>query len=116
MTPLALPWWHAHVADHGGRLGWSGYGAEGDSSHRPWRAVVDLGRSYLVTSDGRLYLTQAPRHEFTPESLILAARQGLFGLRLLSEAEAESRRGGNRRRLLAKLDARKRSPEDIGKS
>ena len=53
---------------------WSGYNAAGDPAHRQ-ALVVDVGRDFLITSEGNLYLTGPGRMqfaEFSPAEFALA--------------------------------------------
>jgi hypothetical protein len=95
----------AHLTIRNGRFAWSGYNASGDPTHRQ-ALVVDVGRDFLITSDGKLYLTSpGPRQfaEFSPSEFALAAKGGMFGFTLLHEDEAASwrrdRHDQERRRL-----------------
>jgi hypothetical protein len=75
-----------------GRFAWSGYNASGDPSHRQ-ALVVDVGRDFLITSEGKLYLTSSgPRQfaEFSPWEFALAAKGGMFGFTVLGGDEAAS--------------------------
>lgn len=78
----------AHLTIRKGRLTWSGHLASGDPAHT-WAAVVDVGRDFIILNDeDQLYLTgPGPQHfeKFTPEGLVVAARAGMFGFRLLEE-------------------------------
>ncbi len=85
------------------RKGWyySGYNASGDPlilrgqrgqapAPVPYDAVVDVGREFLLTSDGLLYILgpeMAQAREWEPARLVVAARLGMFGFRLLEWRE-----------------------------
>jgi hypothetical protein len=82
----------AHLIIRNGRFAWSGYNASGDPAHSP-ALVVDTGRDFLITSDGKLYLTGAGRlqfAEFSPSEFALAAKSGMFGFTVLGGDEAAS--------------------------
>jgi hypothetical protein len=91
----------AHIADHRkiratGRCGkprrvkvepfYSGYGATGDARHKPFLAVVDVGREFTIGEDGILYvpgfLTRGKG--FTAATLLLGAKHGLFGMKVVT--------------------------------
>jgi hypothetical protein len=106
----------AHLILRDGRWTWSGYGASGDPAHRPFGLIVDIGRDFLITGEGRLYLTGAGPLRFTewsPEAVVLAARGGMFGFRLLAEDEAGARRHDAEGRRRRKLGRRGRIAEDL---
>lgn len=77
----------AHIwRNRQGELNFSGYGATGDPSHKPYVAVIDVGRAFQIgTDDGLLfYFDKAAGYQtFSAEGMILAAREELFGFRLL---------------------------------
>jgi hypothetical protein len=82
----------AHLIIRNGRFAWSGYNASGDPAHRH-ALVVDVGRDFLITSEGNLYLTSpGPRQfaEFSPSEFVLAAKGGMFGFTVLGGDEAAS--------------------------
>ena len=84
----------AHLTHRDGRFAWSGYGASGDPAHRPYALIVDVGRDFHITEEGRLYLTgPGPKRftEWSPEAVVLSARGGMFGFRVVAEDEAGSR-------------------------
>lgn len=90
-----------HLVEVEGRLLWSGYHASGDPTmgrggsgrgntapRHPYAARIDMGcpeeRYHIGPDDDRLHLLRDGRYiDFTPEALLLAARRGMFGLRLL---------------------------------
>jgi hypothetical protein len=105
----------AHLTIQNNRLDWSGYGASGDPRHRPYALVADVGRDFLITSEGELYLHgPGPMHfeEFTPNGFVLAARSGWFGFRVLAEGEAGSRQRDRREQERRKLGRRGRIAAD----
>lgn len=89
----------AHFFKDGRRWRFSGYNACGDpydgkggtrpgpeTATRPFDAVVDIGREFILTSDGRLYLTGLGKGQFStfsPEAVLLAAKLGHFGFKLI---------------------------------
>ena len=82
----------AHLIIRNGRFAWSGYNAGGDPAHRQV-LVVDVGRDFLITSEGNLYLTGPgcmQFAEFSPSEFVLAARGGMFGFTVLHEDEVAS--------------------------
>jgi hypothetical protein len=104
--------YHAHLFIHRGRLAWSGYQASGDTKHAPYSLVVDIGRAFLLTSEdvSKLYLIgPGTQHfeTFTPDSLALAARRGMFGFRIVAENEPASRKADKARAASSK-DRRRR--------
>ena len=105
----------AHLLLHDGRWTWSGYGASGDPAH-VHALVVDVGRDFLITEEGRLYLIgPGPLQftEWTPEAVVLAARGGMFGFRVVIEDEAGARRRDAEERRRRKLGRRGRIAEDL---
>jgi hypothetical protein len=105
----------AHLILRDGRWTWSGYGASGDPSHRPFGLIIDIGRDFLITGEGTLYLTgHGPLRfaEFSPEAVVLAGRGGMFGFRVLHDEEAGSRRRDAEQRRRRKLGRRQRIAED----
>lgn len=67
-------------------LYWSGPNAEGDEFQSPICVVIDVGREFTMTFDGKLYLTGAGVGQyktFTPWALYTAAAQGYYGFTLL---------------------------------
>jgi len=91
----------AHIFQKAGRFYFSGHNASGDPFEgaglradrepRPFDAVVDVGRDFVVTPEGQLYVTGP--HQFmtwTADELVLAAKKGWFGFKLL-EVEAPHR-------------------------
>jgi hypothetical protein len=82
----------AHLVIRNNRLVWSGYNASGDPAHTH-ALVVDVGRDFLITSDGRLYLSSpGPLQfaEFSPTGFAVAARSGMLGFTVLKDDEAAS--------------------------
>ena len=88
----------AHLFRDGRTWRFSGYNAGGDPfdgagdraaksmKRRPFDAVIDVGRDFKLTEDGRLYLTGLGRVQFstwTPEALVLAAKLGHFGFKVI---------------------------------
>jgi hypothetical protein len=104
----------AHLYVHKGRLAWSGAWASGDPGHAPYAFVVDVGRDFQLTGDGRrIYLNgPGPIHhaELTPEAFIVAAKAGMFGFKILSQAEGRAMARDRAARSWAKLPARSRGP------
>lgn len=87
----------AHLFQKAGRYYFSGYNACGDPFEgagfrtsrepRPFDAVVDVGRDFIVTPEGQLYVTGPGPHQFmtwTADELVLAAKKGWFGFKLLT--------------------------------
>ena len=104
----------AHITIRDGRFAWSGYGASGDPAHLH-ALVVDVGRDFLITGEGRLYLTgPGPMRftEWTPEAVVLAARGGMFGFRVVIEDEAGAWRRDAEERRRRKLGRRGRIAEE----
>ena len=100
----------AHLFIHNGRLAWSGYGASGDPAH-VFALVIDVGRDFLITDDGTLYLTGPGPHqfsEFSPECLAVAARLGRLGFRVLEDKLTASWRCDRQDRARRKLGRRGR--------
>jgi hypothetical protein len=82
----------AHLTIRNNRFAWSGYNASGGPAYRP-ALVVDVGRDFLITSDGNLYLTGPGRlqfAEFSPSEFALAAKGAMFGFTVLQEDDAAS--------------------------
>ena len=82
----------AHLVIRNNRLTWSGYSAGGDPAHTH-ALVVDVGRDFLITSDGKLYLNSpGPLQfaEFSPSGFAVAARSGMLGFTVLKDDEAAS--------------------------
>ncbi len=105
----------AHIILRDGRFAWSGYGASGDPAHLH-ALVVDVGRDFHITDEGRLYLTGAGPLQFTewtPEAVVLAARGGMFGFRIVIEDEAGAWRRDAEERRREKLGRRGRIAEDL---
>jgi hypothetical protein len=104
----------AHLIIRNGRFAWSGCNAGGDPAHH--RAlVVDVGRDFLITSEGKLYLTgPGPLQfaEFSPAEFALAARGGMFGFTVLAEDEAASWRRDRDDRERRRLGRRGRIARD----
>jgi hypothetical protein len=106
----------AHLILRNGRWTWSGYGASGDPAHRPFGLIVDIGRDFLITGEGRLYITGPGPMQFTewsPEAVVLAARGGMFGFRVVIEDEAGTRLWDAEQRRRQKLGRRGRIAEDL---
>lgn len=73
-------------------LRWSGPNAAGDDFDAPVCIVIDVGRAFTMSFDGKLYLTGAGKAQyqtFTPMGLLQAARQGWFGFTLLYDEETD---------------------------
>jgi len=105
----------AHITIRDGRFAWSGYGASGDPAHLH-ALVVDVGRDFLITGEGRLYLTGPGPMQFTewsPEAVVLAARGGMFGFRVVIEDEAGTRLWDAEQRRRRGLGRRGRIAEDL---
>src|SRR4051812_22669648 len=67
-------------------LRYSGHNAGGDEIEGPVCIVIDVGRDFTMTWDGKLYLTGTGKGQyrtFTPTGLVSAARQGWLGMTLL---------------------------------
>jgi alkanesulfonate monooxygenase SsuD/methylene tetrahydromethanopterin reductase-like flavin-dependent oxidoreductase (luciferase family) len=82
----------AHLVIRNNCLTWSGYNASGDPAHT-LALVVDVGRDFLITSDGKLYLNSpGPLQfaEFSPGGFAVAARSGMLGFTVLQDDEATS--------------------------
>jgi hypothetical protein len=82
----------AHLVIRNNRLAWSGYNASGDPTHH-YALVVDVGRDFLITSDGKLYLNSpGPLQfaEFSPAGFAVAARSEMLGFTVLKDDEAAS--------------------------
>jgi hypothetical protein len=104
----------AHLFIRNGRFAWSGYNASGDPAHCH-ALVVDVGRDFLITSDGNLYLTSpCPIQfaEFSPSEFALAAKSGMFGFMVLKEDEAASWRRDRNDQECRKLGRRGRIARD----
>jgi hypothetical protein len=109
----------AHLILRDGRWSWSGYNASGDPAHRPHALVADVGRDFLITGEGNLYLTGPGPLRFTewsPEAVVLAARGGMFGFRVLHDDETGSRRRDAEEQRRRKLGRRGRIAEDQERS
>jgi hypothetical protein len=105
----------AHITIRDGRFAWSGYGASGDPAHLH-ALVVEVGRDFLITGEGRLYITGPGPMQFTewsPEAVVLAARGGMFGFRVVIEDEAGTRLWDAEQRRRQKLGRRGRIAEDM---
>ncbi len=104
----------AHLIIRDNRFAWSGHNAGGDPAHRH-ALVVDVGRDFLVTSEGNLYLTGPGRMqfaEFSPAGFALAAQRGMFGFTVLEEDEAASWRRDRNDRERRQLGRRGRIARD----
>jgi hypothetical protein len=104
----------AHLIIRNGRFAWSGYNASGDPAHRQ-ALLVDVGRDFLITSEGKLYLTSpGPMQyaEFSPSEFALAAKGGMFGFTLLGGGEAASWRRDRDDRERQRLGRRGRIARD----
>ncbi len=105
----------AHITIRDGRFAWSGYGASGDPVHLH-ALVVDVGCDFLITGEGRLYLTGPGPMQFTewsPEAIVLAARGGMFGFRVVIEDEAGAWQRDTEERRRRGLGRRGRIAEDL---
>lgn len=82
----------AHMFKNAGRFHFSGYNACGDPFEgagfrstrkpRPFDAVVDVGREFILTEEGDLYVTSPGPQQFAtwkPDELFVAAKKGWFG-------------------------------------
>lgn len=77
-------------------LRWSGDRCQGSEFEAPVGVVIDVGRAFTMTFDGKLYLTgdgKAQYQTFTPDGLLMAARRGYFGFTLLWDEAEESMEG-----------------------
>jgi hypothetical protein len=104
----------AHLTIRNGRFAWSGYNASGDPAHCQVLAV-DVGRDFLITSEGNLYLTGPGRlqfAEFSPSEFVLAAKGRMFGFTVLHEDEATSWRRDRDDRERQRLGRRGRIARD----
>jgi hypothetical protein len=104
----------AHLIIRHNRFAWSGYNAGGDPAHRQ-ALVVDVGRDFLITSEGTLYLTgpgPMPFAEFSPTEFVLAAKSGMFGFTVLEEDVAASWRRDRHDQERQKLGRRGRMARD----
>jgi hypothetical protein len=104
----------AHLTIRNGRFAWSGYSAGGDPAHRH-ALVVDVGRDFLITSEGKLYLTGPGRlqfAEFSPSEFALAAKAGMFGFTVLGADETASWQRDRDDRERRKLGRRGRIARD----
>jgi hypothetical protein len=104
----------AHLIIRNGRFAWSGYNASGDPAHCQ-ALVVDVGRDFLITGEGKLYLTSpGPRQfaEFSPSEFALAARGGMFGFTVLGGDEAASWRRDKDDQVRRRLGRRGRIARD----
>ena len=76
---------------------------------------MDVGRDFLITSEGNLYLTGPGRMqfaEFSPAGFVLAARRGMVGFTVLEEDEAASWRRDRNDQECRKLGRRGRIARD----
>ena len=74
---------------------------------------MDVGRDFIITSEGNLYLTGPGRMqfaEFSPAEFVLAAKGGMFGLTVLEEDEAASWRREKTTRSAGSSDAGEELP------
>lgn len=104
----------AHITVLKGRLAWSGYGASGDPSH-VHALVVDVGRDFLITGDGKLHIHGPGPHqfeEFTPTGVAIAARRGMFGFAVVADGEAAARAWDREQQRRMRLGRRGRIAED----
>ena len=104
----------AHLVVRNNRLTWSGYNASGDPAHTH-ALVVDVGRDFLITSDGKLYLNSpGPLQfaEFSPIGFAVAARSEMLGFTVLKDDEATSWRRDRIDRERRKLGRRGRIAHD----
>ncbi len=104
----------AHLTIRNSRFVWSGYNASGDPSHAQ-ALVAEVGRHFILTGDGTLYLIgpgQMRFAEFSPEAFVIAARSGMFGFRVLLDDERTARRRDREDRRRHKLGCRGRIAED----
>lgn len=103
----------AHLFHHNGELAFSGHLASGDRAHKPWAAVVEIGRDFFITPDGKtLYFKRRPEDKapltFSAEGVLVAARYQMFGFQLIEETEGLSLSGDKDRQVKRKTDRRKR--------
>jgi hypothetical protein len=99
-----------------GKPAWSGYLAQGDPAHRPWRAVVDVGRDFFLSEDGKLYFAGSGKHVFidwTPSAVLMASRYRMFGMRLIEEDELGAIARDREERRRTRLGRRGRIKEDL---
>lgn len=104
----------AHLTIRHDRLAWSGYNASGDPSH-VHAMVVDIGRDFLVTGDGKLYIHDPGPHqfeEFSPTGVAIAARNGMFGFSVVKDDEAAARTWDREQQRRMRLGRRGRIAED----
>ena len=104
----------AHLSIRNGRFAWSGYNAGGDPAHCQ-ALVVDVGRDFLITSEGNLYLTGPGRMqfaEFSPTEFAPAAKGGMFGFTIVQDDEAASWRRDRMDQERRKLGRRGRITRD----
>jgi hypothetical protein len=104
----------AHLVIRHNRLAWSGYNASGDPAHNH-ALVVDVGRDFLITSEGKLYLNSpGPLQfaEFSPTGFAVAARSGMLGFMVLKDDEAASWRRDRIDQQRRKLGRRARMARD----
>jgi hypothetical protein len=112
LVPAALV--IAHLVIRNNRLTWSGYNASGDPAHHD-ALVVDVGRDFLITSDGKLYLNSpGPLQfaEFAPSGFAVAARGGMLGFTVVKDDEAASWRRDRIDQERRKLGSRGRIARD----
>ncbi len=70
-----------------------------------------MGRDFILTDEGNLYLTgpgPVRFKEFSPEGFVLAARQGWVGFRVVPEEEPAAREADQERQEVQKLGRRGR--------
>lgn len=83
---LAKPLWQETS------LRFAGDNAHGNEISEPSCFVIDVGRDFTMSFDGKLYLTGAGKAQFqtfTPTGLLQAARKGWFGFTLLYDEQEE---------------------------
>jgi hypothetical protein len=104
----------AHLIIRNGQFAWSGYNAAGDPAHHH-ALVVNVGRDFLITSEGNLYLTGPGRMqfaEFSPAGFALATGRGMIGFTVLEDDEAASWRLDRNDQERRKLGRRGRIARD----
>jgi hypothetical protein len=104
----------AHLIIRNDRFAWSGHNAGGDPAHHH-ALVVDVGRDFLITSEGKLYLNSPGLMqfaEFSPSGIALAARSGMMGFTVIKDDEAASWRRDRIDQERRKLGCRGRMARD----
>lgn len=110
----------AHLYYDKGELAFSGYNASGDPAHKPWAAVIDVGRDFMIFSGDephprlcyKRHIDDRKYTEFTAEGLLIASRAGWFGFKLIEEAETASKEADKKEQVRKKIDRRRRPPRE----